>query len=223
MMATKPKQPKPVKEITMTEEMQVQDAAATEEVVVEQTPAQEPTEAAVQDAVPSIDDEIWAKGELCVPIGEQLRKAIGQVAMTYGDVAKANVAELAEVVDRLMLPKPVTQEHGVLAQRKMWAVIQNTLRSQGALFNINLSMVLGLIHEYRESVFADEYVFRFHESLPLSSNELRSFRQVMVLLKEVADPATRKANAKTVRPEVALKGMFDDEVLARLTQYLQPN
>jgi len=211
-MATKPKQPRNEKVQTMTEDNQVQADAAVEEAAVVEQP-QEPT--------PSIDDDIWAKGELSVSISDELRRAVGQAAITYGDTARVNVEELAQVIDRLMPPKPLTLEQGVLAQRKLWAVLQNVLRSEGALFNINISLALALIHEYRDTVFADEYVFRFFENVPLNSVQLRAFRLVVVLLKEVADPATRKANVKNVRPEVALQGVFDDEVIARVRQYLQ--
>ncbi len=214
----KPNRSQIAKQIEETPTETVEDAVVevTSEAVVEIPPVQEVT---------PVVDEIALKyaelGDIGISISDDLKQLIGKMVSTYGDICKINLTDLADFITVMMPPKQVPIDQGVQQQQKLWIILKNVLSVQGGYYNALLTSVLGLISEYSDTVFNDLYVFRYQDQLHLNGTQRRAFRLVLTLMKEVADPKTRFENAKTVRPNVAMDGVFEEHAITQLKKYLR--
>lgn len=216
-MASKPSRSHITKQVEETVTEVVDTVAEVTPEVVVQTPA-------VQEVAPPVD-EIAMKyaelGDIGIPISDDLKQLIGKMVSTYGDICKINLIDLADFITVMMPPKQVPVDQGVQQQQKLWVILKNVLSVQGGYYNALITSVLGLISEYSNTVFNDLYIFRYQDQLHLNATQRRAFRLVLTLMKEVSDPKTRFENAKTVRPNVAMDGVFEEHAITQLKKYLR--
>lgn len=102
------------------------------------------------------------------------------------------ISENLETYVTTMKPAtPVDSAKGGEMQRLLHRTIRQCTKLTGSSFALCWTHFLKVVHENRQGCFAERYVYRYMDSVPLSQVELRSFQRMLHLALATCNPATR--------------------------------
>ena len=124
-------------------------------------------------------------------------------------------AELVAFAQAINPKKPVDPrwQYGVF--QLLRTVIQN---QDVDAFHTQWTAILNFFHTSKGTAFSDMYMLRFSDDWPGSDTEFTSFRRLVHLASETADPQTRRKNAMAINMGRVTEG-FTEEAGNRLTGY----
>lgn len=118
--------------------------------------------------------------------------------------------------------KPGIAHHGnegASQQVRLFRTIQTILRQKGSDFNAMFGQLLSLIHEHRQDVFNERYLFRYFDQLSLTSRERRNFERLLSLFIDTCDPKLRNKVSERVDISAVMEGYGDNEAQQRVMSF----
>ena len=114
---------------------------------------------------------------------------------TMGKIVLQSIEDYAIKMHPL---KPIDVENGCRQQIGLFRALTQLLNNVNNDFPIVYGAVLARVHELRETVFHELYVFRFFDNMQLSEKERKQFQRLLNLIKVTADPKSRQVTLKQV-------------------------
>lgn len=116
--------------------------------------------------------------------------------------------------------RPSSQEMGV-QQRNLYQVLIMLFDLSGTEFITALDDLLQFINANRDYMFSDKYMFRAMDVIAVDQAGLGVFKQLMILLAKIADPADRALIRNHLDLNTAVRGVRNGErALALITEFL---
>lgn len=126
---------------------------------------------------------------------------------------------LARYVEEMRPGKPMDTKTGAANQTALWNTIKFVIAREGSEFTEMYSTLLKVVHENREGCFNERYVYRFHDVLSMSGEQMRLYRRVMHLLMTTCNPKTRAIGLKQLDFKSVLADMVDNNAQQRIVGY----
>lgn len=139
-------------------------------------------------------DQTGSNGNAGTPEG-----AVGVLQSLIGTVSADTSAMIHNILDYMtkMKPRvPGTQDDQVRHQVSLFRSITGIINRAEDDFGRVWSALLGVVHEHRDGVFHERYVFRHTEHIPLGPNDRAAFTNVLNMMKLTADPQSRREALK---------------------------
>lgn len=198
------------------------DADAGKVLQQEATPEVTPT------AVVNVVNEVMAAKPSLIQNPVNHPKSISGVAEVdeiIKDVPAANQAIfgiLANYAYEMQPNRPVSTERGSKLQVALYKTVVNLINREETGFDSLFRGLLKFIQVHREGIFHELHLFRFMESVALTSDERRAFQNLMHLLREIANPVSRKQMLKQIDIERALRYGLVERGRQKVINFLTP-
>lgn len=141
-------------------------------------------------------------------------------AKEEADVGLEMVREgLNEYLDIMKPGRSHVRGEGPAAQAKLYRTIKTVLRMDGSRFIRAFGELLKVVNENRKGAFDERYLFRYFDSLVLTSPERRNFERILNLLITTADPKTRTKAIEQVDIDATMEGFRDAEMHQRVIEF----
>lgn len=112
---------------------------------------------------------------------------------------KALEMELVSYHEAMLPKKPIVPETGGIWQASLYATLTRVLDvADPESFKEQWRAILGYFHKYRGELFNSENMYRFASTWRGSPRDFKTYRQLVFLLIETADPKTRQANVRSI-------------------------
>jgi hypothetical protein len=125
------------------------------------------------------------------PIGLQLNAGDEQVLEVIGHRLDAYIAKMRKGV-------PVKPAQGAVNQKELFAIIDQILKLDGAVFNRAWSLLLSKALAERHGAFHEGHAYRFFEQTKLDARTLLKYRDLVHLVIHTCDPKSRQKMLKLV-------------------------
>jgi len=123
---------------------------------------------------------------------------------------------LNEYIEKMKPGRAHTGNEGPTTQLKLYRTIQTVLRQQGSEFTRSFNELLKTVHEHRDGVFHERYLFRYFDAIALTGSERRNFERMLNLLLTTCNPATRSKTVKQVDLDATMEGFKNSEMHQRV-------
>lgn len=123
--------------------------------------------------------------------------------------------ELINYLEAVHPSKIVSEQHGADWQYSLLKSLKKVLETPDPeAFKTQWKHVLGFVHQHSQTLFNENYMYRFQNHWKGSPKEFTVFRHLTYLLMRTADPATRTQN---------LRDIVLDRITNNLTQQASNN
>lgn len=109
-----------------------------------------------------------------------------------GIEAKLIINTIEEYIVAMKPGKLLAQKEAVKQQVSFYNAIISAINNLEADFRPTMQSILALLHAHKDGAFKETHVFRYIESVPLSTENRAGWRKLTTLLKTLANPATRQ-------------------------------
>lgn len=106
--------------------------------------------------------------------------------------AKIIINTIKDYIVTMKPGKPVAQKVAIGQQVAFYNAILSAINNLEGDFRPTLQSILALMHAHKDGAFKETHVFRYIESVPLSTDHRAGWRKLTTLLKTLANPATRQ-------------------------------
>lgn len=124
---------------------------------------------------------------------------------------QAHRERLQEYVAAMKPGRPITVSEGITQQRKLWNCLILTLQQKNEDFVSHYAEFLNVIHTHRQGVFHERYVYRFMSELPLTVDELSTFKRMLNLLLRTCDPRDRHITLRQIDLRTTLSSLHNEQ------------
>lgn len=108
---------------------------------------------------------------------------------------------------------------GPSIQIKFYKTILSILRLEGRNFMVLFEELLGVVHQYRTTIFDERHAYRYFELMNLTTVERKNFERILHLLLTTCDPKTRNKAVKYVDLDQTLEGFKDSNLHQRVIDF----
>lgn len=116
--------------------------------------------------------------------------------------------DLNNYAEAMAKAKAINPEEGGKWQYSLYATLKAALNAPDQeTFNKEWSTILNFFHKNKSGIFNENYIFRFPAQWPGSATEFTSFRRVVYMLIQTADPKTRTRALRDINMELVCEGM----------------
>lgn len=173
-------------------------------------------------AAPVAVEPVKAKAKVQVvekpaPAATNLSDLVAQIKKSGTIAQKSLVASIETYMANMAPGKPVSNEDGDKYQYQFWKTIQNLVHNAPVdEFKSLWNLLLMFVHQHKQGVFHDRYIFRFSEYWIHSVEELNGFQRILNLINLTCDPATRAVGLRQVNLDATLADGFTEEARQRI-------
>lgn len=180
------------------QEQAPQDSAGTEQQQSNDQAAGDQAEQAKEVAPPPVQEKEVVKTP--APAVKTQQEGFTPVMKVQRDLVN-----YAEAMDN---KKSIVPEEGGKWQYSLFSTIKEVLNAKDQeQFNREFNTALQFFHQNKDGIFNENFLFRFPEQWPGSSNEFTSFRRIVYVMIQTANAKTRKAELKHVNLELVVEGL----------------
>lgn len=193
-------------------------AVTTVTKVAQQQPAKQTLADAIKSGAPVVTNT-KAPAATVTPTETATQELIAKAqaeASSAGRVILQNVLDYMQAMDP---KKPVNADIGSRYQVSLYRAITRTINNLGDDFDLVFTAILRLFADNGSDVFAERFVFRFMDSVNLSSDEIKGYQRLLNLLINTADPKGRASGLKMTDFNKTLEFGLTEEGRARVLTY----
>lgn len=111
----------------------------------------------------------------------------------------------AEAMDK---KKAIVPEEGGKWQYSLYTTVKSILNAKTQEeFNAEWNTLLLFFNKNKEGIFNEKFIYRFPEQWPGSNNEFTSFRRIVYLIIQTADPKARKKGMAEINMTLVTEGL----------------
>lgn len=137
-------------------------------------------------------------------------------------VAAQGIKESLDKYINIMQPgQSHSGNEGAVAQVKLYRAIRAVLRTEGREFIEAYGLMLQIVHEHREDVFHERYLFRYFGEMRLTAPEQRNFERILNLIITTANPKVRSKSVHEVDLDLTMEGFRDPAMHQRVTEFYE--
>jgi hypothetical protein len=210
-----------------TETTETTPATESTPVVTETAPVAEvPVVEAVPELAPApVATSVKAKAKVQVvekpaTTPTNFTDMVAQIKKSGTIAQKTLVASIEAYMTNMAPGKPVSNDDGAKFQYQLWKTIHNLAHNAPLPeFRSLWNLLLAYVHNHKQGVFADRYLFRFSEYWIQSIEELNGFQRILNLINLTCDPGTRVLGLRQVNLDATLSEAFTEDARQRILSF----
>jgi hypothetical protein len=150
---------------------------------------------------------------------DSFKSLIETLEVSGTDNQKVVIHGLKDYVSNMMPGIPMSAKQGLKNQKALWSLIMNVINNYDEDFRQNFNLILAFVHEYRNTVFHENYIYRFTEELSMDDNYNVMILRLIHILLETHDVQNRREKFNSISIDRSLAVGLSDAARSKLLNF----